>query len=118
MRRNFAIASALLIWVAPALAQVPQQPQQQQPQGAAGPRPVSPELRAARRAVRQACMEDIRTLCSQGSQAGNSQPGGAQSGVPQRTGGAIMMCLRSQSDRVSQGCKEATRHLREVRRGA
>ena len=108
MRRNFAMAAVLLVSLAPALAQpqapVLQQQQQQQP-GAAGvagqPKP-SPELRQARRAVRQACMEDIRTLCA------GSEPGG----------GRVLMCLRSHKDQVSDGCKAATAHLREVRRRA
>jgi len=109
MRRNLAIVAALLISIAPALAQV-FEPPQQQPQGPRQLTPVRPELREARKAMRRACMEDVRTLCSQSE--------GPQSGSPQRGGGTIMMCLRSHSDQVSQGCKDATRHLREVRRGA
>ena len=107
MRRNFAMAAMLLVSLAPALAQ-PQAPvlqQQQQQPGAAGvpgQAKPSPELRQARRAVRQACMEDIRTLCA------GSEPGG----------GRVLMCLRSHKDQVSDGCKAATAHLREVRRRA
>lgn len=108
MRRNFAMAAMLLVSLAPALAQpqapVLQQQQQQQPgaTGVPGQAKPSPELRQARRAVRQACMEDIRTLCA------GSEPGG----------GRVLMCLRSHKDQVSDGCKAATAHLREVRRRA
>ncbi len=106
MRRNIGVAAVLLFSLAPALGQS-QAPdslprQQQQPGGAPGGAKPSPELKQARRALRQACLEDIRALCS-----------GTESG-----GGKIMMCLRSHSDQVSDGCKAATRHLREVRRGA
>jgi hypothetical protein len=114
MRRNFAVAAALLLSLAPALAQsqpqsqppVPQQ--QQQPQtpsggaGAFGPSKPSPELRQARRAMREACVQDVRTLCA------GSEPGG----------GKVLMCLRSHKDQVSDACKAATAHLREVRRRA
>jgi len=114
MRRNFVMAAALLFSLAPALAQPQPQSQppvsqpQEQPQtqsggaGAFGPAKASPELRQARRAVRQACMDDIRALCA------GSEPGG----------GKVLMCLRSHKDQVSDGCKAATAHLREVRRRA
>ena len=105
MRRNFGMVAVLLVSLAPALAQtgapVPS-PQQQQPSGAIGGAKPSPELKAARKAVRQACVEDIRALCA------GAEPGG----------GKILMCLRSHQDQVSDGCKIATRHLRDVRRGA
>lgn len=110
MRRNFVMAAALLLSLAPAPAQPqapvsqPQEQPQTQPGGAGvfGPAKASPELRQARRAVRQACMEDIRALCA------GSQPGG----------GKVLMCLRSHKDQVSDGCKAATAHLRELRRRA
>jgi hypothetical protein len=102
MRRNFAMAAALLLSLTPALAQQQAPVPQQQPAGAAGHPPANPELRAARKAMRQACVEDVHTLCA------GSEPGG----------GKIMMCLRSHMDQVSDGCKAATRHLRDVRRGA
>lgn len=99
MHRNFVIAAALLLSLSPAFAQ------EQAPQpGAIGKSasPPSPELKAARQAMRQACTEDAHTLC------GDAQPGG----------GKIMMCLRSHKDQVSAGCKSAVQHLRDVRRGA
>ncbi len=111
MRQNFAVAATLLLLLAPAaLAQSqpqlqPPLPQQPQPQtqpggpGAFGPAKPSPELRQARRAMRKACVQDIRTLCA------GSEPGG----------GKVLMCLRSHKDQVSDGCKAATAHLREVR---
>lgn len=102
LRWNFGIAAAaLLIVFTPVLAQPPApQPQQQGGPHASGPAP-RPELKAARQALRQACMQDIRTLCA------GSEPGG----------GKILMCLRSHRDQVSDGCKAATQHLRDVRRG-
>jgi hypothetical protein len=99
MHRNFVIAAALLLSLSPVLAQG------QAPQPGAtgkGASPPSPELKAARQAMRQACMQDAHTLC------GDAQPGG----------GKIMMCLRSHKDQVSDGCKSAVQHLRDVRRGA
>ena len=106
MRRNIGVAAVLLFSLAPALGQAPDSlpRQRQQPGGAgtSGGAKPSPELKQARRALRQACLEDIRALCT-----------GTESG-----GGKIMMCLRSHSDQVSEGCKAATRHLRDVRRGA
>lgn len=102
MRWNFATAAALLLSLTPAFAQQQVPLPQQQPAGAAGHPPANPELRAARKAMRQACVEDVHTLCA------GSAPGG----------GKIIMCLRSHMDQVSDGCKAATRHLRDVRRGA
>jgi hypothetical protein len=107
MRRNLVLAAVLLLSPGPALAQVPVARQQQrQPQAEAaaafGPAKASPELRQARRVVRQACVEDIRALCA------GSEPGG----------GKIMMCLKSHAEQVSDGCKAATGHLRNLRRRA
>jgi hypothetical protein len=110
MRRNLVLATVLLLSPGPALAQVPvaqqQQRQQQEPQagtaGAFGRAKTSPEIRQARRAMRQACVEDIRALCA------GSEP----------NGGKIMMCLRSHAEQVSDGCRAATRHLRDLRRRA
>jgi hypothetical protein len=103
MHRNFAIAAALLLSLTSAFAQA-QAPIAQQPATGADTAAVkaSPEVKAARKAMRQACMEDARTLCA------GSEPGG----------GKIMMCLKSHKDQVSDGCKAATQHLRDVRHGA
>jgi hypothetical protein len=49
----------------------------------------SPEAEAARAAVQKSCEDDIKTLC------GDKQ------------GREAMMCLRSNSDKVSAGCKDA-----------
>ena len=100
MYRNLVAAAALLLSCSPVLAQqtpsdLSQVPVVSQPK-------ATPEVRAARKAVREACMEDVRTLCA------GSQPGG----------GKVMMCLKSHKDQVSAGCKTAFEHLRDVRRGA
>lgn len=105
MRRNLAIVAGLLFWFGPALAQsqAPVSSSQQQKLGGARPSPEpSSELKEARRAVRQACLEDIRSLCAA------SEPGG----------GKVMMCIRSHGDQVSKDCQAALVHLRAVRRGA
>jgi len=49
----------------------------------------TPEMRAARQAVRQACAADLQTLCA-----------GAE-------GREAMMCLRDNADQASAGCKAA-----------
>ena len=107
--RNLVLATVLLLSAGQAFPQtqapVAQQQQQQPPAGAAGalgPVKPNPELKQARRAMRQACAEDIRTLCA------GFVPGG----------GKIMMCLRSSGEQVSDGCKAAARHLRDLRRRA
>lgn len=97
MRRNLVIAAGLLLSCTSVLAQAPAP---QAPAADSRPAP-SPELKAARQAMRQACMQDARSLCP-GSEAG---------------GGKIMMCLRSHKDQVSDGCKSAVQHLREARKG-
>lgn len=58
----------------------------------------------AARAVREACMADIRALC------GDIQPGG----------GRIAQCVRGKRDQISQGCKAAllaARHQRQAMGG-
>jgi hypothetical protein len=62
---------------------------------------ATPEVKEARKAMRQACMEDVHTLCS------DAQPGG----------GKLMQCLKTHKDQVSAGCKSAFQHLRDARRG-
>jgi hypothetical protein len=101
MNRNLAIAAALLLCASPALAQQTPSTLSQVPVVNSPPE-ASPEVKAARKAVRQACMEDVRTLCA------DQQPGG----------GRLMMCLKSHKDQVSAGCKTAFEHLRDVRKGA
>ena len=53
----------------------------------------TPEQKAARDAVRQACAADVQSLCA-----------GKQ-------GHEAMMCLRSNPDKVSAGCKDAMSKL-------
>lgn len=53
----------------------------------------TPEQKAAREAAKQACATDVQTLC-----AG-------------KEGREAMMCLRSNSDKVSSGCKDAMSKL-------
>jgi hypothetical protein len=100
MRRNLVLAAALLLSISPALAQVPAQ-QPSAPQAPAHAK-ATPEMKEARKAMRQACMEDAHTLCAD-TQAG---------------GGKLMQCLRAHKEQVSAPCKSAFQHLRDVRRGA
>ena len=65
-----------------------------QPQGAPGP---SPEMLAARAAMREACAADFKTLC-EGKQ-----------------GREAMMCLRDNADKVSDGCKDAMAKMMAAR---
>jgi len=59
----------------------------------AQPPAPSPEQQAAREAAKKACAADVESLCS-----------GKQ-------GHEAMMCLRSNPDKVSQGCKDAMSKL-------
>jgi hypothetical protein len=59
-----------------------------QPQGGGGGAP-SPEVQAARDAMRQACAADVKTLCD-----------GKQ-------GREMMMCMRDNAEKLSGPCKEA-----------
>ena len=56
---------------------------------AQSPPAPTPEQQAAREAVRKACATDVQTLC------------------PDKKGHEAMMCLRSNPDKVSAGCKDA-----------
>ena len=62
-------------------------------QGGGGGFTPSPEMQAARQAVRQACGADIQKLCA-----------GAE-------GREAMMCLRQNADQLSAGCKAAVAKL-------
>ncbi len=59
----------------------------------AQPPAPSPELQAARDAVRKACAEDSKALC------GDKQ------------GREMMQCMRANSDKLSAGCKDAMAKL-------
>ncbi len=61
----------------------------------------TPEMKAARQSLRQACAEDVQTLC------GGIEPGG----------GKILRCLKDHKDKVSRSCKDAAESLRAARNG-
>jgi hypothetical protein len=62
--------------------------------GGGGGGQASPELQAARQAMREACAADMQKLC-EGKQ-----------------GREAFMCLRENADKVSQGCKDAQAKMR------
>ena len=62
-------------------------------QAPSGRPPVSPEMQAARAAVRQACEADIKSICAD------------------KQGREIWICLRSNNDKLSAGCKDAMSKL-------
>ena len=63
----------------------------QQPGGGGGP---SPEMQAARAAMREACAADMQKLC-EGKQ-----------------GREAFMCMRDNADKASQACKDAMAKMR------
>ena len=68
---------------------------------AAQAQPAStPDMKASRQSVQEACTQDVHTLC------GDVQPGG----------GKIMRCLKDHKDQVSQGCKDAVAAMRAARK--
>lgn len=64
--------------------------------------PVTPEVQAARQAVRQACAGDIATFCK------DIQPGG----------GKVAMCLKDHKADISAACKTAWQNLHAARKAA
>ena len=62
-------------------------------QAQAPPAPT-PEMQAAREAMRKACGDDMKKLCAD------------------KTGREAMQCMRENSDKVSPGCKDAMAKLR------
>jgi hypothetical protein len=65
------------------------------------PRPApSPEMQAARQAMRDACAADAKTLCDG------------------KEGREAMMCMRDNLDKVSSPCKDAISKMMAVRRAA
>ena len=60
---------------------------------AQSPSAPSPEQQAAREAVRKSCAADAQSLC------------------PDKKGREAMMCLRTNQDKVSSGCKDAMSKL-------
>jgi hypothetical protein len=80
MKLSILVSLAALAVSGSAFAQEPA------PGGGAGP---SPEMMAARQAMRAACAADMKTLCD-----------GKQ-------GREMMMCMRENADKVSAPCKDA-----------
>lgn len=66
-----------------------------QPPGGGGA--PSPEMQAARQAMMQACAADVKSLCAD------------------KQGREMMMCLRDNADKASQGCKDAMMKMRAAR---
>jgi hypothetical protein len=67
----------------------------------AQPPAATPEMQAARAAMRQACAADMKTLCDG------------------KEGREAMMCLvRDNADKASQPCKDAIAKLRAARQAA
>ena len=75
----------------------------QPPATTEGPRtPPSPQMLAARRAMRQACAGDIKSFCAD-VEAGR---------------GGIMRCLRGHAAQLSPACASAGQAMREARHAA
>jgi hypothetical protein len=70
----------------------------QPPAGGGGGQGGSPEMQAARQAMRQACAADMKTLCDG------------------KEGREAMMCMRDAGDKVSAPCKEAMAKMMSARR--
>jgi len=68
----------------------------QEPAGGGRPAPT-PEMQAARQAMRQACAADMKTLCDG------------------KEGREAMMCMRDNAEKVSQPCKDAMMKMRSAR---
>jgi hypothetical protein len=76
--------------------------QQPPPGGGGGPGgPPSPEMQAARQAMREACAADMKANCA------DKQPGRE-----------TMMCMMQNQDKLSQGCKDAMAKMRAARQAA
>lgn len=72
-----------------------------QPGPGGGGGPPSPEMQAARAAMREACAADMKTLCDG------------------KEGREAMMCLmRDNADKASQPCKDAMTKMRAARQAA
>ena len=70
----------------------------QPPPGGGPGGPPSPEMQAARQAMRQACAADMKTLCDG------------------KEGREAMMCMRDAGDKVSAPCKDAMTKMMAARR--
>jgi hypothetical protein len=70
---------------------------QQPAPGPGGGAPPSPEMQAARAAMRDACAADMKTLCDG------------------KEGREAMICIaRDNADKASQGCKDAIAKMRSL----
>ncbi|WP_309604679.1 hypothetical protein [Phenylobacterium sp.] len=90
MKLRIAITLAALAIAGSAVAQPAAEPG-----GSGGP---SPEMMAARQAMRQACAADVKTLCDG------------------KMGREAMMCLRDNAAKVGAPCKEAMAKMMAARR--
>lgn len=86
MKLKIAIALAAMAAAGSAFAQPP------------GGGPPSPEMQAARQAIRQACATDLKANCDG------------------KTGREAMMCLHEAGDKVSAPCKDAMAKMMAARR--
>ena len=95
------LAVATLLMAAPALAQTPPAaPQGPATEGPAGRAPETPEMKAAREAMRQACTPDIQNFCK------DVQPGGRR----------IIECLHYNRDHLSPDCLAAWQKVHAIRK--
>ena len=91
MKLKLAIAFAALAMAGSAFAQPPAS-------GGGPGGPPSPEMQAARQAMRQACAADMKSLCDG------------------KEGREAMMCLRDNGEKVSSPCKDAMGKMMAARR--
>ena len=115
LRPALACSALLLSLAAPAFAQEPAAQTPLPPAvGAAARASATPEMTAARRAMRQACSADIATLCAD-TTAAAAPAAGAE---PGQRGGARMQCLRGHVAQVSAPCRQALAAMRDARKAA
>ena len=69
----------------------------QEPAAGGGRAAPTPEMQAARQAMRQACAADAKILCDG------------------KEGREAMMCMRDNAEKVSQPCKDAMMKMRAAR---
>lgn len=92
--------TAVLLSMTPAMAQ-PADPAEEGGGAPQARHAVSPEVNAARQAMRQACTADVQTFCSD----------------VQKGGGKILKCLKGHEAELSAECKNAAVSLRAARQG-
>ena len=91
MKLTIATAFAALALAGAAFAQEPA------PGGGQSP---SPEMQAARQAMREACAADLKANCAD------------------KQGREAMQCMMQNADKLSQGCKDAMAKMRAARQAA